>query len=132
MIDDHEIRKMLPVFFELAHVREAQKALRGDDRARVFVTAMRRSYLDALQVTNAVVHYLFKQRPDIVADYVSTDGRTDWVWLEENLSGDLDREGLADTWYEVCFAEAVAQIFSRHPNVKPPIWLTRWQRGEYQ
>lgn len=71
-------------------------------------------------IARKVIHHdLFEQRTDVLAELVSTKGATDWVWLEERLSTELDGCHDYDRYAEV-FAYAGSLIRERHPDVRVP------------
>jgi hypothetical protein len=84
------------------------------------------------EIVNDVIRELNTERRVILEEYVRTDGDTDWVWLEENLSFQLDEnhEVHANTpeeehaAYIAAFILAASVIRAEYPKVLPPIWLS--------
>lgn len=81
-------------------------------------------------VVNDVIIELNTERHQILEEYIRTEGDTDWVWLEENLSYQLDQsvEVEANTdeeehaAYVAAFVLATSVIRAEHPKVRPPTW----------
>lgn len=71
---------------------------------------------------------LFTRRADVLADYVNTNGATDWVWLEETLSlytGERLPKAphhVSYLRYLVAFSLAIDAIRTKYPNVRGPSW----------
>jgi hypothetical protein len=78
-------------------------------------------------VVRRVLDELFFQRTDVLQDYVSTKGDTDWVWLEESLSLYLNEDAHTDRMddYLEAFKQASDAIRAIYPEVKPPRWFMR-------
>lgn len=113
-------------------------------------------YLTSSDLTFEVVHpvitELFNERQAILADYVRTEGSTDWVWLEEALSGTMDGfeyfaelyrrserldpyEPSDSEWFDrqehyaayiACFAIALSIIQTIYPEVRGPAWFIHY------
>lgn len=85
------------------------------------------------EIAHIMISDLFGERRAILDEYIRTEGNTDWVWLEENLSFQLnentqleantDAEEFAA--YFAGFAIVTSVIRAEFPKVMPPMWFTR-------
>jgi len=101
------------------------------------------THMSVLTVVQTTIRRLETERRAVLQEYVLTKGQTDWVWLEETLSGDLADEFAGRTharpWvtppletpaqalvslarYLAAFTMVVAYIKALHPEVKAPLW----------
>lgn len=103
------------------------------------------------QVAHGYFEELTGEERDILAGYVRTQGKTDWVFLEEGLSATLDdfwrrgsnadRVDLGSVWntklsmsgwdhqgavaYLASFAIVIGAIRMQYPGVMPPLWFQK-------